>query len=203
MPDTGSVDTTVKRSGRPPSTSHAELSHIALELFAKHGFDETTVDDIAEAAGIGRRTFFRYFDSKNDLPWGEFDELLERMRRYLSGLPTDMPLMSALRAAVLEFNRLPPEEAEYHRQRMRLLLNVPSLVAHSTLRYAAWRQVVAEYAAHRLGVAEESMRPQAIASALLGLCLAAYEQWLRRPEADLPELLDESVRMLEGGIARP
>lgn len=195
------MNASTKRLGRPPSTSHAELSHIAFELFTRYGFDETTVDDIAEAAGIGRRTFFRYFDSKNDLPWGEFDALLERMRAFLAELPADLPLMDALRAAVLEFNRLPAEETSFHRQRMWLLLNVPSLVAHSTLRYAAWRQVVAEYAAWRLDVEQDSMRPQAIASALLGICMSAYEQWLQHEDADLTELLDDSVRMLDEGLA--
>ncbi|UUT36556.1 TetR family transcriptional regulator [Microbacterium elymi] len=45
------------------------MSHIALELFLANGFDETTVDEIARAARIGRRTFFRYYASKNDLAW--------------------------------------------------------------------------------------------------------------------------------------
>src|ERR671911_699689 len=47
-------------TGRRRSTSRAELERVALGLFATKGFDETTVDDIAAAAGIGRRTFFRY-----------------------------------------------------------------------------------------------------------------------------------------------
>ena len=64
------------RIGRAPATTHGELSHLALALFLERGFEQTTVDDIVEAAGIGRRTFFRYFRSKNDLPWGDFDQLL-------------------------------------------------------------------------------------------------------------------------------
>ena len=48
-----------------------ELEHVAFELFDRQGFEGTTIDDIAGAqAGIGRRTFFRYFPSKNDVPWG-------------------------------------------------------------------------------------------------------------------------------------
>jgi TetR/AcrR family transcriptional regulator, regulator of mycofactocin system len=190
----------VTRLGRRPSTSQAELSHVALQLFAERGFDETTVDDIAAAAGIGRRTFFRYFASKNDLPWGDFDEQLEKMRKYLREMPDDVPLMDALRASVIEFNRLPPEEIPWHRQRMHLLLNVPTLLAHSTLRYQAWRQVVAEYAARRLGVPEDSLAPNAIAWALLGIALSAYEQWLQHEDADLTELLDASLRILNSGF---
>ncbi|MCS5733677.1 mycofactocin system transcriptional regulator [Herbiconiux daphne] len=185
------------RLGRQPSTSQAELSHIALQLFIEHGFDATTIDDIAARAGIGRRTFFRYFPSKNDLPWGDFDSLLDRMRDHLHSLPAGLSLVEALRAAVIEFNRFPQEEVPYHRQRMDLLLNVPTLVAHSTLRYASWRQVVAEYAGQRLGVPEDSLQPQAIAWTYLAVSLAAYEQWLKNDDADLIALLDSAFELLD------
>jgi len=184
------------RIGRQLSTSRGELSHLALQLFLERGFDSTTVDDIAAAAGIGRRTLFRYFASKNDLPWGDFEVLLERMRGFLRGLPVDMPLLEALGAAVIEFNRVPEEEIPYHRQRMELLLNVPALAAHSTLRYESWRQVIAEYAALRLGVAEDSLEPQALGWILLGVSLSAYEQWLLHEDADLLELIASALGML-------
>jgi mycofactocin system transcriptional regulator len=189
------------RSGRQPSTTRAELSHIALQLFIERGFEATTVDDIAIAAGIGRRTLFRYFASKNDLPWGDFDGILATMRDYLRNVPPQTSLVDALHGAVIEFNRFPAEESPFHRERMQLLLNVPALVAHSTLRYASWRQVIAEYAALRLGLPEESLEPQAIAWTYLGVSLSAYEQWLRLDGAELLPLLDTSLRMLEGLLA--
>ena len=60
----------------------------------------------ARPASGGAR-FFRYFASKNDLPWGEFDELLEHMRAHLAAMPDDVPLMEQLRRAIIEFNRFP------------------------------------------------------------------------------------------------
>ena len=191
------------RIGRKPVTTKAELSHVALELFNERGFEAVTVDDIASAAGIGRRTFFRYFPSKNDLPWGDFEDLLERMRQYLADLPEDLPLGAGLCRAVVEFNRLPPEEVPYHRQRMELLLHVPTLLAHSTLRYAAWRQVVAEHVARRLRLPQQGLKPQAVAWALLGLCLAGYEQWLLMEDADLTDVLLESLGLVEGVLDKP
>ena len=188
------------RVGRAPSTTHAELSHTALQLFMDRGFDATTVDDIAREAGIGRRTFFRYFPSKNDLPWGEFDRLLDRMRTNLAGMPDDIPLMEQLRQAIVEFNRVPEVEWEYHRRRMELLLHVPTLLAHSTLRYASWRQVVAEHVARRLDLPEADLIPQTIAWTCLGVCLAAYEQWLGNRDAALLELLDEAFRLIDERI---
>jgi TetR/AcrR family transcriptional regulator, regulator of mycofactocin system len=188
------------RLGRSPSTTHAQISHVALELFMEHGFDATTVDEIARAAGIGRRTFFRYFPSKNDVPWGEFDGMLERMRAHLASLPDDMPLMEQLRRSIIEFNRVPEAEWEYHRRRMELLLNVPTLLAHSTLRYRAWRQVVADHVARRLELPADGLIPQTMAWTCLGVCLAAYEQWLSDGERTLLELLDEALLMIDERI---
>ena len=191
------------RIGRQLSTSRGELSHLALQLFLERGFEGTTVNDIAAAAGIGRRTVFRYFASKNDLPWGDFDALLERMREFLRALPAETPLLQALGAAIIDFNRVPDEEIPYHRKRMELLLNVPALAAHSTLRYESWRQVIAEYAAERLGVAADGLEPQALGWILLGVSLSAYEQWLLHEDADLLELIARALGMLDAKGRRP
>ncbi|MGQ2913665.1 mycofactocin system transcriptional regulator [Microbacterium kunmingense] len=188
------------RVGRSPSTTHAQISHVALELFMERGFDATTVDEIARAAGIGRRTFFRYFPSKNDVPWGEFDEMLDRMGTHLASLPDTIPIMEQLRRAIIEFNRVPESESEYHRRRMELLLNVPTLLAHSTLRYRSWRGVIADHVGRRLDLPSSDLIPQTIAWTCLGVCLAAYEQWLANPERILLDLLDEALLMIDERI---
>jgi mycofactocin system transcriptional regulator len=181
-------------------TSRSEIEHIALDLFSERGFDTTTVDDIAAAARIGRRTVFRYYASKNDIPWGAFDEQLDRMRRTFAALPTDLPVMTGVRMAVLEFNEVHPEEQPWHRRRLRLILGTPALQAHSTLRYAEWRRVVAEYAAERLGLPPDELLPQTIGYASLGVALAAYERWLTEEGRELRELLDVAFRSLERGL---
>jgi mycofactocin system transcriptional regulator len=188
------------RAGRRPITSRSEVEHAAFELFARQGFERTTVDDIATAAGIGRRTFFRYFPSKNDIAWGDFDGELRRMRKQLAEYPPDVPLIEAIREALVDFNRIEPDEAPWHRRRMELILTTPALQAHSTLRYTAWRQVLADFVATRLEVSPDSLAPQAIAYATLGIALAAYEQWLRTPGAELPELLTAGVRELSAAV---
>ena len=129
--------------GRRRVTSRADLEQVAFELFAANGFEQTTVEDIAAAAGIGRRTFFRYFPSKNDIPWGMFEVELERMRARLKACPRDVHLMDAIRVALVDFNKVEPAQIPRHRRRMELILRVPALLAHSTLRFAAWRDVVA------------------------------------------------------------
>jgi len=196
----GSVVDPPGRPGRRPSTSRIELEKVAFALFDRAGFDETTVDDIARGAGISRRTFFRYFDSKNDVVWGAFTEQLEYMRRRFAERPDGEPLMDALRAVVVEFNRVEPAETERHRRRLELILRVPALQAHSTLRYGDWRAVVAEFAAERLGDTSTALRPQAIAHAALGTALAAYEHWLRTTDADLCDVLDAAFADLAHGF---
>lgn len=194
------ADTSVRR-GRRPSTSPRELEKVAFELFDRRGFDATTVDDIARAAGIGRRTFFRYFESKNDVVWGSFTEQLELMRRQFDDCPPDQPLMDAVRTVVVDFNRVDPAEIPWHRRRMELILRVPALQAHSTLRYAEWRTVVAEFVAQRLGSRPDSLLPQAIAYAALGVALAAYEHWLANADSQLGEILDRAFRDLATGFS--
>ncbi|MGZ6827745.1 MAG: mycofactocin system transcriptional regulator [Mycobacteriales bacterium] len=182
--------------GRPAVTSRGELEQLALQLFAERGFDATTVDDLAAAAGIGRRTFFRYFASKNDVVWGDFDAALEQLRARLSDVPAGTPLVTGLREAVLAFNALPEGAEDQHRVRMAMVLHTPALQAHSTLRYAGWRAVVAEYAAGRLGCRPEELGPQLLAHQALGSCIAAYEQWLAVPGSDLQGLLHQALSQL-------
>ena len=186
--------------GRKRVTSRAELEQAAFALFAANGFDATTVDEIAAAAGIGRRTFFRYFPSKNDVPWGAFELELERMRVRLKACPPEVPLMDAIRLALVDFNRVSPAEVPLHRRRMELILRVPTLLAHSTLRFTAWRQVIAEFVAERTGGRPDELAPQVIAHAVLGVAVAAYEQWLDDPAADIGTLLDDGMRQLDAAF---
>ena len=165
-----------------------------MRLFSERGFDATTVDDIAAAAGIGRRTFFRYFGSKNDVVWGRFAEGLADFRARLA-TTTDAPLGVALREAIVAFNALAPEQVSVHRQRMALILTVSSLQAHSTLMYAEWRAVVVDFVALRTGADASELLPRLAGHLMLGAAVAAYEQWLADDRADLAQLLDESVAL--------
>jgi mycofactocin system transcriptional regulator len=193
----GAVSARTAYSGRKRVTSRAELEQAAFGLFAANGFEQTTVDQIAAAAGIGRRTFFRYFPSKNDVPWGAFELELERMRIRLKACPPEIPLMDAIRLALIDFNKVEHAQVPLHRQRMELILRVPALLAHSTLRFAAWREVVAEFVAQRSGCRPDDLAPQAIAHAILGVAVAAYERWLDDESADLGALLGDAMRRLD------
>ena len=187
--------------GRRPSTTPDEISNIAIALFTEHGFDETSVDQIAEAAGIARRTFFRYFPSKNAVPWGNFDTHLAEMRRQLAELPADIPLAEGLTQALLEFNSYPPDVVPMHRKRMEIILNAPALQAYSMVMYTDWREVIAEYVAGRTGGRTTDHLPRTVGWIVLGIALAAYEQWLTDESLELTDLLRAGSIPLTDGLA--
>ena len=81
------MSSVTRRVGRPEATSHADIEAAAFGLFAKHGFEHTTLDMIAAEVGVSRRTLFGYYASKNDIPWGQFDRSLERFHAVLEGMP--------------------------------------------------------------------------------------------------------------------
>ncbi|WP_436791610.1 mycofactocin system transcriptional regulator [Yinghuangia sp. YIM S10712] len=188
------------KQGRPPATSRASLERLGFELFARNGFDDTTIDDIAAAAGIARRTFFRYFASKNDLVWGDFEEHLGRLRELLAASAADAPVMDVLREAIMEFNRFDVADVPWHRQRMRLILRVPTLQGDATVRYATWRGIITDFAAERTGLPPDALVPRLIGHASLAAALSAYESWLDDDEADLPEFLDQALRHIATGL---
>jgi mycofactocin system transcriptional regulator len=189
-----------QRPGRPPGTSRGAVTRTALELFAERGFEETTVDDIADALGVSRRTLFRYFASKNDMVWGDFDWVLERLRHCLDATGRDEPLHEALGRAVVESNRYEDEQLPELRIRMRLITGVPALQAHSTLRYAEWRAVIAEFVADRLTCRPDDLIPQMVAHAALGTSMAAFLVWVDDPSSDLVANLEEAYRLLGLGL---
>ncbi|MGZ4168846.1 MAG: mycofactocin system transcriptional regulator [Solirubrobacteraceae bacterium] len=180
-----SADPPAPARGRPPSTSRDHLASIALTLFVRHGFEETTLDDIASEVGVGRRTLFRYFSSKNDLVWGNFDGVLDRLRAELAACDPSDPLMQALGRAVVASNTYEGEALEELRLRMTLITSVPALQAHSMVRYADWRHVVAEFVAERLGLKPDDLVPLTVGHMALGTSMAAFGRWVSHPEEDL------------------
>lgn len=182
--------------GRPVVTTHAAIERVAFRLFTERGFEHTTLDAIAEEVGVGRRTLFRYFESKNDIPWGQFDKTLDGFRETLRSMPDDMPLHEAVHRGVLAFNDFPDDAEPTHRERMRLILQTPALQAHSVLRYGEWRAVIAEYVALRAGLDPGDMLPRTVGHVSLALAISAYEIWLAEENYSLRTTLDDAMTSL-------
>jgi len=188
------------RVGRRRSTTGDHITSVALELFASRGFDDVSVDDVARAAGIARRTLFRYYPSKNAIPWGDFDAHLAYMRELLDAVPADVPTTAALRSTLLAFNSFDEAETVHHRQRMRVILETDALQAHSMTMYAGWRAVIAQFVARRLQLQAGDLVPQTTAWSMLGVALSAYEHWLADTSVSLPRALGEAFDTVSAGL---
>jgi mycofactocin system transcriptional regulator len=183
-------------AGRPEATSHAAIEQAAFRLFAEKGFEATTIDAIAEAVGVGRRTLFRYYRSKNDIPWGQFARTLDWFREILASVPEDLALYDAVGLAVTRFNEFPADASPSHLDRMRLILETPTLQAHSVLRYAEWRDVISQYVAGRLGLEPGDLQPQLVGHISLALAMTAYDRWLEEPDTSVATLVQQGMATL-------
>jgi TetR/AcrR family transcriptional regulator, regulator of mycofactocin system len=186
--------------GRPPGTSARELELISLTLFTEAGFEETTVEQIAGIAGVSRRTFFRYFDSKADVLWHAFDGEVRALRAAFAAVPPDVPLMAAIRQVVIGANRYRAADVPELRTRMNLIGSVPGLQASAAHHYDAWERAVSDFAAARLGQRPNALYPLAIGRATLAVCRSAYDCWVDRADADLTAYLDQALRALAAGF---
>jgi mycofactocin system transcriptional regulator len=189
-----------RRRGRPPGTSPRELELIALRLFTDRGFDETTVEQIAAEAGVSSRTFFRYFDTKADVLWHAFDNEVQELRKALADIPLSVPLLAAIRQAVVGVNHYTGADMPELRTRMNLIGTVPTLQASAAVHYDAWEQAIIDYAADRLDQPPTALLPLAIGRATLAVCRAAYEYWVARADSDLTVYLDQAIRAMASGF---
>jgi mycofactocin system transcriptional regulator len=186
--------------GRRRSTTRDHITDVAVDLFTARGFDEVSVDDVAQAAGIARRTLFRYYASKNAIPWGDFDAHLDRLRTLLDEVEPQVPIGAALRAALLDFNTFGDRETAHHRRRMRVILQTAALQAYSMTMYAGWRDVVAGFVAQRSGAKPGDLIPQTVAWTMLGVALSAYEYWLADESVSLAQALGDAFDTVNAGL---
>jgi TetR/AcrR family transcriptional regulator, regulator of mycofactocin system len=182
--------------GRPPSTTRHQLQDIAMEMFSAQGYDEVTIDALAAAAGISRRTFFRYFSSKADALMADFDADVERLRSVLAHSDPGLALMDAIRRAVVEVNDYHADDLAQLRQRLLLQHSNPALLANGILHYEEWQAEVAEFAAGRLGQQSGDLLPQVIARSVFGAAYAGFMSWLADERGDLSPRLDDALRAM-------
>lgn len=190
------------RVGRRRSTTPHHITDVAIELFGARGFADVSVDDVAQAAGISRRTLFRYYASKNAIPWGDFDTHLAHLRDLLDNVDPRVPVGQALRDALLAFNTFDESETARHRQRMRVILQTAELQAYSMTMYAGWREVIAGFVARRLDCKPTDLVPQTAAWTMLGVALSAYEHWLSDESVPLPTALGNAFDVVRTGLDR-
>jgi AcrR family transcriptional regulator len=183
---------------RKKARTRAAIREHALRLFREQGYDETTVEQIAEAAEVSPSTFFRYFPTKEDVVLQDDMELLW-MDGFLAQ-PADMGPIAALRAAVrAAFDGMGPGELAELRETMDMAIAVPAVRGRMLAEFARTTQVIAQAVAERAGKAATDFEVQALAGAVVGVAMAA---WFDRPE-DLEGFgakLERGLALLEAGL---
>ena len=162
----------------------ARLEHCALVLFLEHGIDAVAVDDIAAAAGISRRTFYRYFESPIDIIRTVICRSMDRWTQKVRERPPTEPVLESFRAANT-FALSSPENAEPLRLALAVMRRSPeawarisgSMQAHTT---AAYRQIIAQRLAARGRITDMA---GAIAAGLTGIIVYLAEQSVRENRA--------------------
>ena len=180
--------------------TRARLQQAALELFTRTGFEQVTADEIADAAGTSRRTFFRCFATKADAVWGEFGAHVARLERLLAATREDQPVLASICAAYVEVNDYPGADLPLLRERMRLILTEPALQAHSQVRYADVDRVVAEHVARRLGQTPDALLPRLVATSTRAAATTAFEVWLADGTTTLAAALHAAFDQLARGF---
>ena len=176
-----------------------QIGEIAWNLFAKRGFDEVTASEVAQAAGISRATFFRYFASKEEAVFAAQEALGAEIAAALSNQPAAEDAWTALRhafdTAIGAYARNPQEALE----RFRLTHETPALRAHELERQAQWQQMIGVALGTRLGIEPLDLRVQALVGAALSALDAAATRWAQSDcSGDLITLLDEAFAVIDG-----
>lgn len=176
-----------------------ELTEAAVELLATQGFEETTVDQIVTAVGMSRRTFSRYFDSKEDVIVHMLAEAGVRLCAELDDRPSDEPSAVALRRALSVFDSMSVGNPAKMLRVSRLILDTPALLARFLERQSQWQTEMAGILARRAGLNPEvDLRPHLAA----GVALAAFQTALRRwvdsdATESLRDIVDHAMALVE------
>jgi mycofactocin system transcriptional regulator len=184
----------------PPQQTRARVERAALDLFTLRGFENVTSDEVADTSGISRRTFFRYFATKADAVWGDFSGHVARLEGLLAAADPAEPVLSSICAAYVEVNDYPQDELPLLRERMRLILREPALLAHSQLRYAEVDRVVARYVAARTDAAAGDLVPRLVAASTRAAATTAFEAWLADERSSLTGHLNRAFAEIAAGF---
>ena len=187
---------------RKKQRTRADLADAADRLFAARGFDDVTIDEIAEAADVSPRTFYRYFASKEDLVLGGMDEAHGAFRAHLATRPDDEPVIDSIRSAFVALAADMSRDPARSLRQGALIRTTPSLVLRRVQRQAALEAQLAPVLADRLGAsAPDDLRPALLVACAFCAFRIATIAWMSGgATASLPDLIDDALDQLAVGF---
>jgi AcrR family transcriptional regulator len=198
-PGLGSAAGTVSLRERKRTRTRRMLQAEALRLFAEKGYAGTTVEDIADAAAISPRTFFRYFPAKEDVVvWDERDLL---SAEFWDSRPEDEPVAESVRALFREVMKgLNDQNRDRLLARLRLIFSVPEIRA----RYWSDQTGAPSFIRSRLAarhISPDDLQVRVVVLAIMHAAAVALDRWQRDGgRSDILAIFDEAVDALAAAM---
>ncbi|HUA10676.1 MAG TPA: TetR family transcriptional regulator [Solirubrobacteraceae bacterium] len=184
--------------GRWQPEARARLEQAALELFEEKGFEETTVAEIAERAGLTKRTFFRYFTDKREVLFGGSALLQESFEESVRDAPADAAALAAVEAALFAVAGIFEERRDFAARRQRIISASPELRERELIKLAALGAAV-DAALRARGV--DARAATLTAEAGMAVFRVSFERWVSEPGGDLAAVLRDSLAELRAVAA--
>jgi AcrR family transcriptional regulator len=177
--DTGAVSAGNLRE-RTRRALQSQIAAVAVDLILEQGLDNTTVEQIAAAAGIARSSFFRYFPTKEDVLFHDATDHGQRILDALTARPDDEPPHTALRNALDQILDLPTQDFDHYLRLARVFLETPALQARQYEKTLRWRELLEPEIARRMRIPDTTTdpRPTALISSTLACFDAALQVWV-------------------------
>jgi AcrR family transcriptional regulator len=171
---------------RHKQSTRRSLEDAALRLFADHGYDATTIEAIAEAAGVSPRTFFRYFTAKDEVLDMGWQQRREQLAELVDAAPAEHDDHETAARVLVEMAESFEPERERVLLRARALRSSAALRGRNADTTAAWEQTLAAGLARRRGLPEPDIGARAVAAAYTAVWRTALGDWLHSPGDPLP-----------------
>ncbi|UIZ17633.1 TetR family transcriptional regulator [Streptomyces sp. R527F] len=180
------------------------LAQAAFQLFLERGFERTTVDDIVARAGVGRRSFFRYFPSKEDAVFPDHERCLAEMTEFLAAAVDSDPVGAVSDAARIVL-RMYAANPEFSVQRYRLTREVPGLRTYELSVVRRYEQTLAGHLRSRFGEdGDGALRAEVIAASVVAAHNNGLRLWLRSGGEGDPEVaVDHALALVREAWGRP
>ena len=175
----------------------------AQRLFRERGYSATTIEDIAKAAGIGRRTFFRYFDTKDDVVLWRFDQFARHAVSLLEARPAHESMLTALERALTQASEFYNQDPEQTLFVLRLTEATPGLYAQQLLQQDRWKRWFAEGLRTREQCLPTALEPHIAATAGFEAMAIAVRRWGDEPAIGLTQHIARSFEALRAVLSTP
>jgi AcrR family transcriptional regulator len=187
---------------RKKQATREALVRAAMELFVERGYDETTLAEIAEAAGVSTRTIFAYFPGKEDILFSAYRSMRDALVQAFEQRPAGTDALTALRDFILSSAH---EKTELDHKLGCVIDADPTLASHRRARLGELREVLAAAIAEDLGVPAGDRRPQ-IAAASLTAAFEVLEQegnsqpWRAATNEEIAAAIDPVLTFVRAGL---